>query len=199
VYDVKLATVASVQSDKVGIPRYWRVREKWISAFKTRVQDKKPNLELNDLAAKLRLRGVDLPYDAVQPEVADRLSSHLKNLDTSDPGYDALLAEIRQFMGVVCAENSDSDVLVMKSAYRPWRDRAVQIGVFANELGGGLEPRADRCPARPDSIHAPEAGFIGEHDTQLPPAPGGSSPSLPYSIRKTVFLKAFCTARSRLG
>jgi hypothetical protein len=31
-------------------------------------------------------------------------------------------------------------------------------------LGGDLRPRTDRRSARPDSIHAREAGFISEHD-----------------------------------
>jgi hypothetical protein len=79
------------------------------------------------------------------------------------------------------------------------RDRAVQIDVFADELGGHFGPRAGRRPARPRPIHAAEARFINEHDAQAPPAPGGGPPSLPHSIRKAVFLKAFCAARSRLG
>ena len=111
----KLAAVASVHSVEVKQTEdyLWRgrsyaslptgdVKEKWISAFKTRVHGKKPSPELDDLAAELRLRGVELPYDAVQPEVADlerRLRSHLKNLDASDPEYCALLAEIQQFLG----------------------------------------------------------------------------------------------------
>jgi hypothetical protein len=111
----KLAAVASAHSAEVKQTEdyLWRgrsyaslftgdVKEKWISAFKTRVHDKKPNPELDDLAAELRLRGVDRPYDAVQPEIADlerRLRSHLQNLDTSDPQYRALLAEIQQFLG----------------------------------------------------------------------------------------------------
>jgi small GTP-binding protein len=33
----------------------------------------------------------------------------------------------------------------------------------------------------------------------LPVAPGGGPAGLPHSIRKAVFLKAFCAARSRLG
>jgi hypothetical protein len=66
-------------------------------------------------------------------------------------------------------------------------------------LGGDTGPCADRRPARANAIHAPEARFISEHDTQPPPAPGRSPPSFPHSIRKAVFLKAFCAARSRLG
>jgi hypothetical protein len=111
----KLAAVASAHSVEVKQTEdyLWRgriyaslvtgdVKEKWISAFKTRVHAKKTSPELDDLAAELRLRGIDLPYDAVQPEVADlerRLISHLKNLDASDPEYCALPAEIQQFLG----------------------------------------------------------------------------------------------------
>src|SRR5271166_5326087 len=71
-----------------------------------------------------------------------------------------------------------------------WRDRAVQIDVFANELGGDLGPDADRGPARPRPIDTAEPRFIGEHDAQAPTASGGSLPGLPHSIWKAVFLKA---------
>src|SRR5262249_22274857 len=86
-----------------------------------------------------------------------------------------------------------------KHAVFDGRDRAVQIDVFANELGGDTGPCADRRPARANAIHAPEARFISEHDAQPPPAPGRSPPSFLHSIRKAVFLKVFCAARSRLG
>src|SRR5208282_3007382 len=79
------------------------------------------------------------------------------------------------------------------------RDCAVQIDVFANELGCDLGPRSDRRPARPWPIDAAEARFISEHDAQIATAPGRGPPGFPYSIRKAVFLKAFCAARSRLG
>jgi hypothetical protein len=46
-----------------------------------------------------------------------------------------------------------------------------KIGVFADELGGDLRPRADRRPAPANAIHAPEASFINEHDAQASPAP----------------------------
>jgi hypothetical protein len=78
-------------------------------------------------------------------------------------------------------------------------DRAVQIDVFADQLGGYLGPCSDRRLARPWPIHAPEVGFIGEHDAQIATTPPGGPPGFPYSIRKTSFLKAFCAARSRLG
>ena len=80
-----------------------------------------------------------------------------------------------------------------------WRDRTVQIDVFADELGGHFGPRADRRPARPQPVHAAKARFIGEHDAQVPSAPGGSPAGFLHSIRKAVFLNAFCAARSRLG
>jgi hypothetical protein len=78
-------------------------------------------------------------------------------------------------------------------------DRAVQIDVFADELGGHFGPRTHRCPAGPYPIHAAEARFIGKHDAQASSAPSGSPPGFPHSVRKAVFLKAFCAARSRLG
>jgi hypothetical protein len=70
---------------------------------------------------------------------------------------------------------------------------------FADELGSDLGPRADRRPAPANAVHAPEARFIREHDAQASPAPGGSPPRFPHRIRKAVFLKAFCAAKSRLG
>jgi hypothetical protein len=53
------------------------------------------------------------------------------------------------------------------------RDRAIQIDVFADELGGDPGPCADRRPARTDAIHAAKTRFINEHDAQAPPAPAG--------------------------
>ena len=79
------------------------------------------------------------------------------------------------------------------------RDRAVQIDVLAYELGGHLGPRSDRRPARPWPVHAAEARFIGEYDAQTTSASPGRLPGFPHSIRKAVFLKASCAARSRLG
>jgi hypothetical protein len=61
-------------------------------------------------------------------------------------------------------------------------------------LGGDLGPSANPCPAGSYPVHAPEARFIGEHDAQPPPTPGGGPPRFPHSIRKAVFLKAFCAA-----
>jgi transposase len=101
----KLAAVASVHSVEVKKTEdyLWRgrsyaslftgdVKEKWISAFKARVHDKRPNPELDDLAADLERR----------------LRSHLQNLDTSDPQYCALLAEIQQFLGGPERKSEDS-------------------------------------------------------------------------------------------
>ena len=51
----------------------------------------------------------------------------------------------------------------------PWRDRAVQIDVFANELGGDLRPDADRGPARPWPVDPAETRFIGEQDRKRRP------------------------------
>jgi predicted DNA-binding ribbon-helix-helix protein len=77
-----------------------------------------------------------------------------------------------------------------------YRSKSAAVVPDADQLGGHLGPRADRRPARPYPIHA---AFINEHDAQPPPAPSGDPPSFSHSIRKAVFLKAFCAARSRLG
>src|SRR5580693_2388102 len=60
--------------------------------------------------------------------------------------------------------------------------RSVQI----SETSSDRRPHANRCPAWPYPIHATEARFVREHDTQLPVAPGGSPAGLPHSIRKAV-------------
>src|SRR4249919_4149132 len=78
-------------------------------------------------------------------------------------------------------------------------DRAVEIDIFADELRGDRGPRADWCPARADAVHAAEARLISEHDAQAWTAPGSGPPGFSHSIRKAVFLKAFCAAKSRLG
>ena len=80
-----------------------------------------------------------------------------------------------------------------------WNDRAVQIDVFADELGSDRRPRSDRRPARPRPVDPAEAGFIGEHDAQATTAPGGRPLGFPHSIWKAAFLKAFWAAMSRLG
>jgi hypothetical protein len=41
--------------------------------------------------------------------------------------------------------------------------------------------------------------LIGKHDAQATTALGGSSPGLPHSIWKAVFLNAFCAAMLRWG
>ena len=68
-----------------------------------------------------------------------------------------------------------------------WRDRTVQIDVFADELGGHFGPRADRRPARPQPVHAAKARFIGEHDAQVSSAPGGESGGLSTASGKPFF------------
>src|SRR5664279_631451 len=70
------------------------------------------------------------------------------------------------------------------------RDRAVQVDVFANELGGDFGPDADRSPARPWPVYPAETRFIGEHDPQLTTSPGGSPLGFPNGIGKAIFLKA---------
>jgi hypothetical protein len=57
------------------------------------------------------------------------------------------------------------------------------FAIFAITAAQLKRPQPILIPARPDSIHAPEAGFISEHDAQLPPAPSGSPSGLPHSIR----------------
>ena len=69
------------------------------------------------------------------------------------------------------------------------RDRAVQIDVFADELGGDCGPCSDRGPAWPWPIDPAEPRFIGEHDAQATAAPGGGLPGLPHRMWKAA-LKA---------
>src|SRR6516165_1259016 len=75
----------------------------------------------------------------------------------------------------------------------------VQINVFADQLGSYSGPHANGRPAWPYPVHATEPRFVSKHDAQPPAAPCRGSPRFPYSIRKAVFLKASCAARSRLG
>ena len=72
----------------------------------------------------------------------------------------------------------------------PRRDRAVQIDVFANELGDDFGPNADRSPARPWPVDPAETRFIGEQDPQATTSPGGRPLGFPHSMWKAVFLKA---------
>src|SRR6266436_809574 len=69
-------------------------------------------------------------------------------------------------------------------------DGAIEVDVFANELGGNPRPDADGSPARSWAVHPPKACFIGEHDAQATTPSGGSPTSLPHSIWKIFFLKA---------
>src|ERR1700681_2887279 len=71
------------------------------------------------------------------------------------------------------------------------RNRAVQIDVFANELGGDFGPDADRGPARPRPVDPAETRFIGKQDPQATASPGGSPLGFPHSIWKAIFLKVF--------
>ena len=79
------------------------------------------------------------------------------------------------------------------------RDRAVQINVFTYQLGGHYRPRSDRRPARSRPIDTPEPGLISEHDAQAATTTRGCPPGFPHSVRKAVFLKAFCAAMLRFG
>src|SRR3974390_21939 len=103
------------------------------------------------------------------------------------------LKEEREAFGIRCWHDQIHASAILE------RDRTVQIDVFANDVGGDTGPYANRRPARPQSIHSAETRLISEHDAQPPPAPRSSPPGSPHSIRKAVFLKAFCAARSRLG
>src|SRR5271167_552934 len=79
------------------------------------------------------------------------------------------------------------------------RDRAVQINVFADQLGRHFWPRSNRRPAWPGPVHAAETRLISKHDAQTTTTPGGCPPGFPHSIRKAAFLKASCAKRSRFG
>jgi len=69
-------------------------------------------------------------------------------------------------------------------------DGAIEIHVFANELGGDLRPGASGSPARSRAVHPAKARFVGEHDAQAATTSGGKPPGSPHSIWKAVFLKA---------
>ena len=51
-------------------------------------------------------------------------------------------------------------------------DCAVEVDVFANELGGDLRPDALRRPARPRPVHPAEPRFVGKHGPHPAAAPG---------------------------
>ena len=71
-------------------------------------------------------------------------------------------------------------------------DRTVQIDVFADELGGD--------PGRvPIGAQHGRSRFIRPKRASSVNMMRSSPPGSPHGIRKTVFLKAFCAARSRLG
>ena len=70
-------------------------------------------------------------------------------------------------------------------------NRAIQIDIFTDELGGDLWPYPNGCPARSWTVHAAEARFVGEHDAQAATTSGGSQPGFSDSIGKPFFLKAF--------
>ena len=67
------------------------------------------------------------------------------------------------------------------------RDRAVQIDVFANELGADFGPDADRGPVRSWSVDPAETPFIDEQDPQATASPAGSPLGFPHSIWKAIF------------
>src|SRR5580704_15475313 len=69
------------------------------------------------------------------------------------------------------------------------RDRAVQIDVFANELGGDLGPGANRGPARPWPVDPAETRFIGEHDPQCDGLAWRQPAWLSLQYLETIFLK----------
>jgi hypothetical protein len=69
-------------------------------------------------------------------------------------------------------------------------DCAVEVDVFANELGGDLRPDALRRPARPRPVHPAETRFVGKHYPQPTTAPGSRALSPPYSAWKAAFLKS---------
>ena len=69
-------------------------------------------------------------------------------------------------------------------------DGAIEVDVFADELGGDLRPRPNGSPARSRAVHPPKARFVGKHDTQAAATSGGNPPGPLHSIWKAVFLKA---------
>jgi hypothetical protein len=63
------------------------VETAWTAAFKRSVGTRTPEAQrdVDDLAAELRLRGVEPPYEAVQPEL-DAVREHVSEAGHKDPG-----------------------------------------------------------------------------------------------------------------
>ena len=75
-----------------------KLEESWITAFRSyfATRLRRAALNMDDLAAELRLRGRDPPFGAVQPEIAD-LRAELKRVNP-DEAIAALDRQIGEFL-----------------------------------------------------------------------------------------------------
>jgi hypothetical protein len=73
-----------------------QVNEKWVVVFKAYFADhnREQGLEMDDLAAELRLRGLDPPFEGVQAEIS-KLEGALKRIGphASSPEFDRKVSE----------------------------------------------------------------------------------------------------------
>jgi hypothetical protein len=73
-----------------------QVNEKWVVVFKAHFADhkRKQGLEMDDLAAELRLRGLDPPFEAVKAEIS-KMEGALKRKGpyASSPEFDQKVSE----------------------------------------------------------------------------------------------------------
>ena len=73
-----------------------QLNEKWVVVFKVYLADhtRQQGLEMDDLAAELRLRGLDPPFEAVKAEIS-RLQGALKRIGphASSPEFEQKVSE----------------------------------------------------------------------------------------------------------
>ena len=73
-----------------------QLNEKWVVVFKVYLADhtRQQGLEMDDLAAELRLRGLDPPFEAVKAEIS-RLQGALKRIGphASSPDFERKVSE----------------------------------------------------------------------------------------------------------
>ena len=78
---------------KLGVAE---LNEKWVVVFKAHFADhkRKQGLEMDDLAAELRLRGLDPPFEAVKAEIS-KMEGALKRKGpyASSPEFDQKVSE----------------------------------------------------------------------------------------------------------
>jgi hypothetical protein len=79
----------------------WRLNKDWIIAVRSWLAHKHGTKErmMDDLAAELRLRGLELPYGAVEQELADR------SAQTNQAERKRTVREVAQQIGMFRPEN----------------------------------------------------------------------------------------------